>query len=199
MSWNWHVTGAGWRASSRADARLLGGSLGRGQGMSSVHKRTHSRSWAMPTPSVSHRPRGPVPGSWARRCSQAESLRLCASSWAGASVGGSAPRWSWHTASHRRVHDPELRGRRHRRGVDALAARGADFERYDGLAQDERGVFREKGFIHSLVQGSVRQCAFGPAGEVAATWGKVKKATLGGSQHTKGGINADQRCNHLRN
>jgi hypothetical protein len=60
-------------------------------------------------------------------------------------VAGSAPRWSWHTASHRRVHDPELRGRRHRRGVDALAARGADFERYDGLAQDERGVVREKG------------------------------------------------------
>jgi hypothetical protein len=62
MSWNRHVTGAGWRASSRADARLLGGSLGRGQGMSSVQKRTHSRSWAMPASSVSHGPRGPVPG-----------------------------------------------------------------------------------------------------------------------------------------
>jgi catechol 2,3-dioxygenase-like lactoylglutathione lyase family enzyme len=29
--------------------------------------------------------------------------------------------------------------------VDALAARGVRFERYDGVAQDDRGVFREEG------------------------------------------------------
>ena len=29
--------------------------------------------------------------------------------------------------------------------VDALAARGVRFERYDGMAQDERGVFRAEG------------------------------------------------------
>jgi hypothetical protein len=45
-----------------------------------------------------------------------------------------------HTASHLRVHDPELRGRRHRRGVDALAARGADFERY---SRPDRSTLKE--------------------------------------------------------
>jgi catechol 2,3-dioxygenase-like lactoylglutathione lyase family enzyme len=29
--------------------------------------------------------------------------------------------------------------------VDRLAARGVRFERYDGLEQDERGIFREEG------------------------------------------------------
>jgi catechol 2,3-dioxygenase-like lactoylglutathione lyase family enzyme len=29
--------------------------------------------------------------------------------------------------------------------VDALAARGVRFERYDGFAQDEKGIFREAG------------------------------------------------------
>jgi catechol 2,3-dioxygenase-like lactoylglutathione lyase family enzyme len=29
--------------------------------------------------------------------------------------------------------------------VDALTARGVRFERYDGVAQDDRGVFREEG------------------------------------------------------
>jgi catechol 2,3-dioxygenase-like lactoylglutathione lyase family enzyme len=29
--------------------------------------------------------------------------------------------------------------------VEALAARGVRFERYDGVAQDDRGVFREEG------------------------------------------------------
>jgi catechol 2,3-dioxygenase-like lactoylglutathione lyase family enzyme len=29
--------------------------------------------------------------------------------------------------------------------VDALAARGVRFERYDDLAQDEKGIFREEG------------------------------------------------------
>ena len=29
--------------------------------------------------------------------------------------------------------------------VDALVARGVEFERYDGMAQDERGVFRAEG------------------------------------------------------
>jgi catechol 2,3-dioxygenase-like lactoylglutathione lyase family enzyme len=29
--------------------------------------------------------------------------------------------------------------------VDALAARGVRFERYDGVEQDERGIFREEG------------------------------------------------------
>jgi hypothetical protein len=29
--------------------------------------------------------------------------------------------------------------------VDALVARGVRFERYDGMAQDERGVFRDEG------------------------------------------------------
>lgn len=29
--------------------------------------------------------------------------------------------------------------------VDALAARGVHFERYDGFSQDEKGIFREEG------------------------------------------------------
>jgi catechol 2,3-dioxygenase-like lactoylglutathione lyase family enzyme len=31
------------------------------------------------------------------------------------------------------------------KAVDALAARGVRFERYDGVEQDEKGVFREEG------------------------------------------------------
>jgi hypothetical protein len=31
------------------------------------------------------------------------------------------------------------------KAVDALAARGASFERYEGFEQDERGIFRGEG------------------------------------------------------
>jgi catechol 2,3-dioxygenase-like lactoylglutathione lyase family enzyme len=45
--------------------------------------------------------------------------------------------------------------------VDALTEQGVGFERYDGLDQDDKGVFREEGPLHRLVQGSVRQRAIG--------------------------------------
>jgi catechol 2,3-dioxygenase-like lactoylglutathione lyase family enzyme len=50
--------------------------------------------------------------------------------------------------------------------VDALAARGVQFERYDGMEQDEKGIMRARGAVHRLVQGPGGQRAVGAAGAV---------------------------------
>ena len=43
------------------------------------------------------------------------------------------------------VHDPQLPGGRRRGGGDALAAKGVEFERYDGFDQDDQGIARGPG------------------------------------------------------
>jgi hypothetical protein len=53
-------------------------------------------------------------------------------------------------------------------GIDA-GARGVRLARFDGLAQDELGVFRGGRPVHRLVHRPVGQRSVGPAGGVATT------------------------------
>jgi catechol 2,3-dioxygenase-like lactoylglutathione lyase family enzyme len=60
--------------------------------------------------------------------------------------------------------------------VDALAARGVRFERYERVAQDEKGGVPRRGSLHRLVQGPVRQCAVRAPREVEK--GRPRDQTL---------------------
>ena len=62
--------------------------------------------------------------------------------------------------------------------VDALTARGVQFERYDDSGQDDKGISRGIGPGHRLVQGPGRPHAVGAAGGLVNGLAVMKKIAI---------------------